>query len=395
MAVYAVGDSIAVGLGTTSLVTNSTSGPSNETNDMARGSLAIPAMRSYFERAIGATQRGDTVIVSAGYNYGNQPIPEGDLTQLKQWIERLETKGANVVILGMREEWPSDGVNTDYYRGIYADAQGQMTTIMRNNQLRTLARNSGVEFSESSIAVANRIFNGHPDYSGEIHGGYRELAEAAQRDVRPRAAASAPAAETSGAAPAPDAAVDAPAAGTPRASDVEAAAAAAQGNEPSLMESIFATLVEFPIIGGLFRMLAGAFGIEVPPETDEDASPAAAPADGQTRTLTQEITDVTTALGVAGQSAALQDNTLSDDEKNSLKTEIEQVRGALPATMDDATRQSITSLLGTLQQAGVQDTDSTLGTTLTQLRNDIGTGTDVAATDVPRLPAPNGERVRA
>lgn len=155
MAVYAVGDSIADGLNNTPSVT--------KTAGLSHGGYAIKQMGGFFEKVTALVKPGDTVIVSAGYNYSAGLIPQPEVLAITNDIKRLKEKGADVRILGLREE---------NITAAYAN-KFQGTTPQRNNQLREIAKQSGATFAEASIAVANSIPN------GEIHGNYALLAQAA------------------------------------------------------------------------------------------------------------------------------------------------------------------------------------------------------------------------
>ena len=143
----------------------------------------------------------------------------------------------------------------------------------------------------------------------------------------------------------------------------QAADAASRAQPAKKERSWWEFLTQIPILGDIIKMIyemINGEGSASAPATTE--SPATA------RTLQQEITDVTTALGVKGQSGALQDTALSDDQKNTLKTELQQVRTALPGTMTDEARQAVAGMLEKLVQGGVQDADAILGQSITDLR---------------------------
>lgn len=141
-----VGDS--VGLGISQALTGST---------FAGGEgKRIDQMKADFNSAVAAAEKGDTVIISAGYNStGPNGISAADVQSLQTFIDQLGEKGAKVVIVPLRET----GMTGDYAR-----LNGQ--TAKTNEQLRGL---KGATVVEECIATANGIAG------GEIHGAYLDL----------------------------------------------------------------------------------------------------------------------------------------------------------------------------------------------------------------------------
>lgn len=133
----------------------------------------IDQMQADFNSAIAAAEKGDTVIISAGYNStGPNGLAEADVKSLQTLATALNEKGAKVVLVPLRET----GMTGDYAR-----LNGQ--TAKTNAQLRTI---TGATVAEAALASANGIPN------GEIHGAYLELGrasvEAAARISAPAAA---------------------------------------------------------------------------------------------------------------------------------------------------------------------------------------------------------------
>lgn len=157
MTTYAVGDSIAVGIGQTL----------GASQTFATSGFRIDQMAEHFRAVTEAAQSGDTVIVSAGYNRG---ISDAQATQLAEFIRPLVAKGADVRILGLREQGITDG---DYAHLNTAGENGKNPAQERNDILRRVATESGAQFAENTIAVANSI------EGNEIHGNYTQLRDAA------------------------------------------------------------------------------------------------------------------------------------------------------------------------------------------------------------------------
>lgn len=219
MAIYTVGDSISEGCGTVAGVTRA----------YATTGMGVPAMGTHFAEALAVVQRGDTVIVSAGYN---SDIPQEQLTA---WIQGLRDKGAKVAILGLRETWAEGGT----YAHI-ADV-----TPGRNTALRAVAAATGATFVEESITLANQL------PGGEIHcRDYQPFVQAATRAV-----AAQPLIAASATTP------------TPEATQTQQDAAAELQAEPqkNWFEKAFEAIVNF--IRQLFSGLAETGPAEAAPET--------------------------------------------------------------------------------------------------------------------------------
>lgn len=148
MTTYAVGDSITVGIAQAG----------GADSAFATESMAARNMGGHFAQALAVVQPGDNVIVSAGYNGG---IDAAGRRLLVEQITNLRSKGANVVILGLRE------TGHTAYPHLNATAAGT------NLELDAIAKETGAVFARNTIAVANGIDN------GEIHGKSHELAQKA------------------------------------------------------------------------------------------------------------------------------------------------------------------------------------------------------------------------
>lgn len=198
--------------------------------------LRIDQMQNHFNSAVATAEKGDIVIISAGYNStGPNGISADDLKSLQTLTDQLNAKGAKVVIAPLRES----GMTGDY-----AKLNGQ--TAKTNEQLRTL---KGATVAEGCIASANGIAG------GEIHGAYTDLGrmcyEAGSKAVAPSGA------------------------GVRSEADREADSAGSKG-ESSGLEGIWETIKGFfsmiaEAISGIFSKLFGS------DESKEPATPAATP----------------------------------------------------------------------------------------------------------------------
>lgn len=161
---YAVGDSLAVGLGGVSGV-----------RSFATGGMGVPDMGTHFAEALSVAQPDDLFIISAGYN---SSIPE---TQLRGWVQGLRDKGAQVAILGLREEWPNGGT--------YAHIAPHMPA--RNETLERIATATGSVLVSEATTLGNALPN------GEVHyGNYAPLLTAVSTAASRAPAQPAPAAST-------------------------------------------------------------------------------------------------------------------------------------------------------------------------------------------------------
>ncbi|MBA4274788.1 MAG: hypothetical protein C0436_03940 [Alphaproteobacteria bacterium] len=153
MATFVVGDSVGVGIGQNIRGAQVYATPGHQ----------IQQMGPHFNQALGAISRGDTVVISAGYNSTRAGgIPENEQRQLQGWVQQLRDGGAHVVIMGLRETNIGSG---------YRQLSGR--TSISNQQLAGIAQATGASFAEGAIAIANTIPR------GEIHGRYAELAREA------------------------------------------------------------------------------------------------------------------------------------------------------------------------------------------------------------------------
>lgn len=327
MTVFVVGDSVAEGI----------AGAIPNSRELGTVSATVPQMEENFRTAINEARTGDTVIISAGYN----GFSRQHATQLQGWVQELREKGATVVIAGIRET----GMDAERNRQ-YAET---------NRLLGQIATATGAVFSNQCIAIGNR------NPAGNVHGGYEALATACLASARSGGSSETPERDNGNEEETRNGTGN----GTGNRQETEAdpnesfsAKMRRWANQvKESMPGFFGNL-----LGGILEMLAGLI---------ESIGGMFSGSGDSSRTLTQEITDVTTALGIRGQSGALQDNTLSTEEKNRLKIEVQQVQAALPSTMTDEVRQNVTGMLSALQAGGVQDTDEVLGSAITGLRTAI------------------------
>lgn len=263
MAIYAVGDSIASGLGNAGGVTAAYATPG----------ISLSAMGAHFAEVRTTAVAGDTIIISAGYN-GNV-----SREQLTRWIEGLP-EGVNVAILGLREQ----GLQS----GPYPHLDG--ATPERNAILREVAAATGAVFVEESIALANNIPR------GEIHPNqYQPFLLASQRAITAAAEQAAaepetPAAET----PAEETpATETPAegegegTGTPDATGeiqrdgADAGEGEGEGEEEGMWDQLAEMIGQ--IITALFGWLSGGTREDgEQPAATPDATPGQTPTTGET-----------------------------------------------------------------------------------------------------------------
>lgn len=167
---FAVGDSVALGIGQAI--------PGAQI--IAHEGRTVATMQPLFNSALAAVEKGDTVIISAGYNStGANGMSADDLKLLQTNVTALAEKGAKVVIAPLREEWPQGGK--------YAALKGLSSKT--NKQLRSI---TGATVAEDCIAVANGLAN------GEVHGSYDKLSSICTATAAKIAAPAAAVANTDG-----------------------------------------------------------------------------------------------------------------------------------------------------------------------------------------------------
>lgn len=245
MTIFTIGDSIAHGMAATL-----------GSVDKAVVNGRVGDLSGQIDQIQGQIQRGDTIVLSIGYNSATPTgLSAADLQTIQAQVSRLTQAGATVLIPGLRTRGMTSGAHGNFAT-LNDNADGTPGIASRINE--QLGRITGARLLTECTTQANGQSNGDP------HAFAAELARICQ------AAAASSQANTAPAAPA------APETGNGTGNG-NGANPSAEADNNSFFRNLFVGLSQIPLIGGLFRMLGNLFGMNIPEPTPSGAS---APATG-------------------------------------------------------------------------------------------------------------------